>query len=74
VALYTDIKPGNILLDRDGQCKLADFGLSQVGMFKWMQTARVYVGLKHIWPQRFIRAACMDLKWTGGLLDASCSI
>ena len=35
---------------------------------------QVCVGLKRVWPQRFIRAACKDLKWTGGLVDTSCSI
>jgi len=39
--IHRDIKPGSILLDRDRQCKLAEFELSQAGMFKWIQKASV---------------------------------
>jgi serine/threonine protein kinase len=33
-----DIKPENILLHEDGHCKLGDFALDEIGIFKGKKT------------------------------------
>jgi Serine/threonine protein kinase len=44
--IFRDIKPENILFKKGGHCKLGDFGLSAVGIFKW-SVATTFCGAQH---------------------------
>jgi len=37
--LHRDLKPENVLVGSDGHCKLADFGLSKLGLFHYCKTS-----------------------------------
>jgi serine/threonine protein kinase len=67
--VHREIKPQNVLLDKDGYCKLADFGMCKVGMFTRSKTSGVS-GTKRYMDPEISRG---DLKWSGGQLDVSCT-
>jgi serine/threonine protein kinase len=37
--IYRDLKPANVLIGGDGHCKMADFGLSALGIFPGDKTS-----------------------------------
>ena len=49
--VHRDIKPANILLDSDGHCKLADFGLCKVGIFTTTKTSGVCGTRRYMAPE-----------------------
>jgi serine/threonine protein kinase len=80
-----DIKPENIILDKDGHCKLADVGTAKLGIFPGM-LGKYYCGtLPYTAPEvimtyfecdimggQGLTMGCSVVGWVEGWMDFKC--
>jgi len=62
--VHRDIKPSNLLVTRDGQIKITDFGIARIGSLKHTLTGLMIGTPAYMAPERY----------TGGAIDQRCDL
>jgi len=52
--ICSDLKLGNVLIDGDGHCKVADFGLSKLGVFSGCKIQALHGTPQYMAPEVII--------------------
>lgn len=60
--LHRDIKPGNIMIDKQGLCKIMDFGIGKIFSSASHGTATSMISLNYIPPERFDQSKDVDAR------------
>jgi eukaryotic-like serine/threonine-protein kinase len=51
--IHRDVKPANILVTRDGHCKIADFGIARFNQYRLTQPGRLMGSPSYMAPEQF---------------------